>query len=191
MDNKSDHQKPSPLADWKNMDPAQFLQLLLSHKGILLQVVIVAGGLVLGFGAFGQFMREKSAIESQMGLLRSKVATIETWRQSEAQQKQYVGALPQAMESDALVGYLSELANRHQVVIASFTPVRSQEDDNYDVAALDIACSANSFKAVVLFLQAIEEDVHALRVQDLKISHQADKGVDLRVQIVSSKIKSK
>ncbi len=179
------------MTDWKNMDVAQFLQQFKGQKVFLAQAVLAAVALFILVGMLGQYMKDRQGLEAQMNVMRNKGLVIDSWKMSQQAQDKYQASLPKEMDADSLVAYLSDLADGLGVGIDSFAPGRQVEDVFFSTHSVDLVCKVDQFKSLVLLLQAIEKDPHALRVQSVKITRRADAGLDARLQVALIKIKNK
>ncbi len=173
------------------MDLSQFLQQFKGQKVLVVQAAFMLAALFILVGMLGQYMKDRQGIEAQINVMRNKGMVIDTWKMSQQAQEKYWAALPKEMDADGLIAYLSDLANGQGVGIESFAPGRQVEDAFSRTHSVELACKVNYFRDLVLFLQAIEKDPHALRVQHLKVAKRVKIELDVRLQVALISIKNK
>jgi len=186
-----DFKKLTQPVDTKNVDTGALLEGLAGQKVMIANIVVIVIALVVGYMMFNNYLSKKAQAEQSMNDLHHKLDTIASYKVSKKQFDDFKDSIPKAVDEDSLVNKLSDDAVQSNVEIVSFSPVTTSSFTYYDLASVDINVHAKGFKELVLFMQAVEKESMALRIENYRFgTFTADKGQDLALRVSTIKVKT-
>lgn len=151
----------SALKDIKLEDVRSSLQSKPMMGLKILLVIVAVGVLIFGWSAAN---KRKKAVMADLDTQNGKLQVFQDLQKVKGDYDQYMKALPQSIDSDALMKEVSEIAERNQIRVLSFLPSEAKINDLVTASDLDLTLSAPKYENVVAFLAALEKSPFLIRV---------------------------
>ena len=160
----ADVKKPTSQFDLNNINVDQIIQALGEYKYLVLKLVMIGATCVMIWMGYNDFQIKSQLIRSQISNAGQKIEAIAQQQKAVKNLSDYKEHLPSGFSGDKIISRITAYATDHKVSINSFSPAEIKNMGLYDMINVSLTGMAPSYKAMVLFLRAIEKSSFRLTV---------------------------
>ena len=184
--------------DIKDVDFTKLKDQLLERKPLLVQIGVVIASLVMIFSIFSKGREQTGSLNSQMSKMRSKTDAIAEYKKVQNDIDTFLKEVPLALSEDQIIPLVTDLADKHDVKIITFSPAKVEEKKNASTTILQFSLEAKDYKDMVRFIADIEHGKNLLQVKTCTAQAQVKPARDqrspevtipFRVDVASVKVK--
>lgn len=158
--------------DIKDIDVVKLKAQLLQHKGIVVQVVLIAVSFVVAILMFNQSQNEIKNYKSQITVLQAKTGAIDQYNKTQADVKNFLSKVPDPVSEDKIINLVTDLAVKNKVKILTFTQADIAKKNTLETTSLKFSLAADSFSVMVRFLADIERGKDFMQIWSCEVEPQ-------------------
>lgn len=148
------------------IDVKQINDFIVKQPNVVVSMIIIFIAMIVSFNFFSEKQNEIKGVKTQVTTMQSKIDAIKQYNQTLTEFNTAFDALPQGLSGPALIDTITEIAQKHNVRVLSFSPIQVQSEEYYDRVIINMSLSAKSYKDLLLFVSEIENSTHNLRVNE-------------------------
>ena len=160
--------------DIKNINAKQINEFVLKKPNITISILMVLVSFFFVFKFFSETQTNSQEIKRKIDEVQKKIDVINQYNQKLKEFNEYVDDLPQGLAGSGLIDTLTEIAEKDNIRVLSFSNSRFQSRQFYDLTSINLDISAKTYKDLLLFVYEIENSSHNLRVNQWAESRSED-----------------
>lgn len=131
--------------------------------GLKVVLVVLAAGILLYGLSMGN--KRKQALMNELGEKQKKFQIFQNLQTIKADHDLFFKNLPQMIEQDNLMKVISDLAEKHDIQIESFSPNQRKFNDLVKANVVELSVTAERYENLADFIESIEKSPYFLRVE--------------------------
>lgn len=154
------------IKDLQKIDYKHVLDTLRKRNDLLMNIVISGIAFLVIVHSFSQAGQKIRLVKSEIDKSTEKITAIKNFDGVKGELDGYIAKVPQGLNADQIVNFLTELAVTHRIKIVSVSPANSDRKELQSITSIQLAVTANDFKDLWLFIYDIERSPHALYIKE-------------------------
>ena len=153
------------IKDLKNIKLGDVRSQLQSRPmaGLKVILVILAAGILLYGWSTGN--KRKQALMNERGEKQKKFQVFQNLQSVKTDRDSFFKSLPQMIEQETLVKVISDLAEKHDIQIESFSPNQRKFNDLVKANVVELTVTAERYENLAEFIESLEKSPYFLRVE--------------------------
>jgi len=134
-----------------------------SMAGFKVVLVVLAAGILIYGWSTGN--KRKQALMNELGEKQKKFQIFQNLQIIKTDHDSFFKNLPQMIEQDTLMKVISDLAEKHDIQIESFSPNQRKFNDLVKANVVELSVTAERYENLADFIGSIENSPYFLRVE--------------------------
>lgn len=160
----SDPLKLNSQFNLNNIDVDQIIQVLIEYRNTALKLAAMIVSLVVMGMMLNEHHIKEQVLRAQMSKVQQKLDVIASRQEAIKNLDDFKTSFPKGINEDKIITQITAFAPSQDVTINSLSPRESQDMGLYDVVEVSLTGAARDYKAMVLFLRAMEKSKYLFRV---------------------------
>lgn len=161
--------KKLDLAKLKEFNLDRIKEELATKPKILFNAIFSLAAIGTMIYSFGYYKNEASQIQAEIVSLNQKLEMIRLTSTTEARYNEFFAKLPKVIPNNQLIGKISEFAEKAQVNVISFSPLKTNESEFVNQYIVNLNIKADTYQDLVNFINIIENSNFTLKVNKCTI----------------------
>jgi len=148
----------------KNLSLEDIRNFINEQQVLALNIALTLGALIAGTFVIQMRLEEYANLKRSLDEIIVKEEPAYKYDKLLKNKATFLESLPLALSEEEMIPYLTQLADKHHVVITDLQPPYEKIEGFYREVKLLFVCSADNFQDAMIFLNDIESSKYMLKV---------------------------
>ncbi|HNV24270.1 MAG TPA: hypothetical protein PLH56_01350 [Candidatus Omnitrophota bacterium] len=159
-----DLQKYFDIEKLKNINADEVKEFILSQPDLIVKIVFIALAFLTVTASFSSYNKKTATLRQEITKMEALLKSVDAFNTTKKEYDDFKKNFPQGLPSSEVLDAISEIANKNNVQIGSFSPTQEKDYPLWQSTTINITTSCENYNKMISFIKTLEDPRYAFRV---------------------------